>query len=116
MLDVERSTRCGYFTKINKHIRPILGDLAPGALQRAREYPSGTPCIPLASNSIRAIHFILSGAFQRAVKWRWLDTNPIEHADPPAMPHPNPKPPSSTEAAQLVQEAWTHDPDWGTFV
>jgi hypothetical protein len=35
-------------------------------------------CRPLAASSIRQIHGILSGAAKRAVRWRWIGTNPIE--------------------------------------
>ncbi len=29
-------------------------------------------CKPLGSSSIRRIHFLLSGAYERAVRWRWV--------------------------------------------
>jgi integrase/DNA-binding transcriptional regulator YhcF (GntR family) len=72
-------------------------------------------CRPLGSSTIRQIHFILSGAFKRAVRWHWVALNPITHGEPPAAPKPNPEPPTSEEAARIVNEAWS-DPDWGTFV
>jgi integrase len=72
-------------------------------------------CRPLAASTVRQIHWILSGAFNRAVRWRWLTLNPIDLAMPPAAPQPKPQPPSAHEAAQLATEAWK-DPAWGTFV
>ncbi|KAA2265233.1 tyrosine-type recombinase/integrase [Solihabitans fulvus] len=72
-------------------------------------------CLPLAASTVRQIHFILSGAFKRAVRWRWTATNPISQAEPPAPPKPAPQPPSTDEAALLLTEAWK-DPDWGTLV
>ncbi len=33
-------------------------------------------CRPLAASSIRQIHFILSGALKRAVRWRWIADEP----------------------------------------
>jgi integrase len=72
-------------------------------------------CRPLAASTIRQIHWILSGAFSRAVRWRWLMRNPIDEAMPPAAPAPRPTPPSAEEAAQLAMEAW-QDVDWGTLV
>jgi integrase len=72
-------------------------------------------CTPLGASTIRQIHFILSGALKRAVRWRWLSTNPIAQAEPPAAPKPNPQPPSAQEAARILSEAWS-DPDWGTLV
>ncbi len=72
-------------------------------------------CRPLAASSIRQIHFILSGALKRAVRWRWIATNPISQAQPPATPTPNPRPPTPDEAARILGAAW-RDPDWGLLV
>lgn len=72
-------------------------------------------CRPLASSSVRQIHFVLSGALKRAVRWGWIATNPIDSAEPPTAPKPNPTPPSPDEAARILNEAWK-DPDWGLLV
>jgi integrase len=72
-------------------------------------------CRPLAPATIRQIHWVMSSAFNRAVRWRWLTRNPIDDVDPPATPQPKPNPPSAEEAAAIATEAWK-DPDWGTFV
>ena len=72
-------------------------------------------CRGLAPATVRQIHWILSGALDRAVRWHWIAVNPADHADKPALPHPDPQPPSAEEAARLVSEAWS-DPDWGTLV
>ena len=72
-------------------------------------------CKPLAASTVRQIHFILSGALKRAVRWRWLASNPIDFAEPPAAPKPNPSPPSPAEAGRILAEAWK-DPEWGLLV
>jgi len=72
-------------------------------------------CKPLGASSIRQIHFILSGAYKKAVRWRWVAVSPITQAEPPAAPKPNPTPPSTEDAARILNEAWK-DPDWGTLV
>ncbi|WP_433291504.1 tyrosine-type recombinase/integrase [Pseudonocardia sp. CA-142604] len=72
-------------------------------------------CRSLSASTIRQIHFILSGALKRAVRWRWIASNPIGEAEPPAAPKPRPQPPSSQEAARILAEAWK-DPDWGLLV
>jgi integrase len=72
-------------------------------------------CRPLGASTIRQIHFILSGALKRAVRWRWTGTNPIAQAEPPAAPKPKPRPPTPSEASRILAEAWA-DPDWGTVV
>jgi integrase len=73
-------------------------------------------CKPLSSATIRQIHWILSGALTRAVRWRWIATNPVEAAQPPSAAPPNPHPPTAAEAARILQAAWDDDPAWGTFI
>ncbi|MBO0811289.1 MAG: tyrosine-type recombinase/integrase [Microlunatus sp.] len=72
-------------------------------------------CQPLSASSVRQIHFILSGAFKRAVRWNWVATNPIKTGEPPAAPRPNPKPPTAGEAVRIVEEAFK-EPAWGALV
>jgi len=72
-------------------------------------------CRPLAPATVRKIHFILSGALKRAVRWRWIALNPIDQAEPPSQPRPNPQPPTAEEAARILGAAWS-DPDWGLLV
>ncbi len=72
-------------------------------------------CRGLSASSIRQIHFVLSGALKRAVRWRWIGTNPISQAEPPATPQPNPQPPTSEQAARILTAAWA-DPDWGVLI
>src|SRR4051812_47720885 len=72
-------------------------------------------CRPLSAGTVRHMHFILSGAYKRAVRWRWVSVSPLAQAEPPAAPVPNPTPPSPEQAARIVNAAW-RDPDWGTLV
>ncbi|MFD1533583.1 hypothetical protein [Pseudonocardia aurantiaca] len=86
-------------------------DLAHECDHRCRPHA----CRPLSKSTVRQIHVILSGALKRAVRWRWLSTNPIEHAEPPAQPAANPQPPTAEEAARILNESWS-DPDWAVLV
>jgi len=61
------------------------------------------------------VHAILSGAFTRAVRWEWIAVSPIEQTEAPAVPRPNPMPPTAAEAAAILTEVWK-DPDWSTLV
>ncbi|MEU4603507.1 tyrosine-type recombinase/integrase [Kribbella sp. NPDC023972] len=72
-------------------------------------------CKPLAASTIRQIHFILYGALRRAVRWKWVTTNPIADAEPPAAPKGNPRPPTPEQAARIINEAFK-DPDWGALI
>ncbi|MDP9643703.1 integrase/DNA-binding transcriptional regulator YhcF (GntR family) [Actinopolyspora lacussalsi] len=73
-------------------------------------------CKPLGATTIRHIHFLLSGAFKRAVRWKWVASSPVGQAEPPAAPPPRPSPPSAEEAARILNEAWRRDADWGALV
>ena len=104
-------------------------------LRRCRDHCSGRPavqhrttgehacdrrcgphrCRPLNPTTVRHMHFLLSGAYKRAVRWRWVATSPITQAEPPSAPRPNPAPPTPEQAAQIVNAAY-RDPDWGTLV
>ncbi|MEK6442121.1 hypothetical protein [Pseudonocardia sp. T1-2H] len=46
-------------------------------------------CKPLAATTIRHIHFILSGAFKKAIRWGWIKESPTTWAEPPPAPRPN---------------------------
>jgi integrase len=72
-------------------------------------------CKPLAAATIRHIHFLLSGAYSKGVRWRWVGVNPVSQATPPAAPRPDPRPPRPEEVARIVEESWK-DPDWGALV
>jgi integrase len=119
-------------------VRAIDADIADSfysELRRCRDHCDGKPrvdhrtdgphecdrrrkphaCKPLSESSVLYIHQILSGAFRRAVRLKWVSVNPIDFAEPPAARKPNPRPPSADEAATIVAEAWK-DPDWGTLI
>jgi len=132
LIDVAETTRRTYARYIRNHVTPILGkrkladlldatllDSYYAELGRCREHcdgkQKGHTCEPLAAWTIRKIHFILSGAYERAVRWNWIGVNPMERAEPPSAPKPNPTPPTPEEAAQILNEAWK-DLDFGTLV
>jgi integrase len=73
-------------------------------------------CKPLGKSSIRQIHWILSGAFKRAVAWDWIAVNPADRVEHPDRPPDKPQPPAVADAAQLIEEAARRDPAWGAFV
>ena len=73
-------------------------------------------CRPLSAATVRQIHHILSGALDRAVRWRWIATSPIDAAEPPSQPKPNPTPPSPEETARIIEAAQAQDDAWGTML
>ena len=42
-------------------------------------------CHPMKPSTIHGIHAILSGAFEAAQRWEWVDFNPAESAKPPTV-------------------------------
>jgi hypothetical protein len=88
---------------------------ATGASAAASRNCAAVHCGSLSNGSIRYIHFIISGALKRAVRWRWIATNPIAQAAPPPQPKPNPQPPTTAQAVRILNEAW-QDPDWAMLV
>jgi integrase len=66
-------------------------------------------CAGLARWTVRKIHFLISAAYESAIRWGWIDTNPTRLAKVPAPPQPEPLPPTAEQAAALVNECWR----WG---
>lgn len=50
------------------------------------------------------------------MRWGWIAFNPMESAQKPRLPAPDPNPPTSEEAARIVAAAWAEDVDWGLLV
>ncbi|MEV6603881.1 site-specific integrase [Kutzneria sp. NPDC051319] len=73
-------------------------------------------CRPMAAATVRQIHTIISGTMSTAERWQWITSNPARTAKQPRKKPPEPDPPSSSEAARLVEEAFRVDDDWGTLV
>jgi integrase len=72
-------------------------------------------CRPLSAGTVRKIHGILNDACKRALRWRWIGTNPVAEAEAPPASRPDPRPPTPQQAARIAAEAWK-DQDWGMFV
>ncbi|TWP45813.1 site-specific integrase [Lentzea tibetensis] len=73
-------------------------------------------CSPMAASSVRQVHSIISGVLNAAMRWDWITSNPAKVAQKPKQKPPQPDPPSPTDAARLVEEAFVMDDDWGTLV
>lgn len=73
-------------------------------------------CKPYAASSVRSIHAILSGACSAAVRWGWIAFNPMPSVRPPSKARPQPRPPTSSQMASIVEAAWESSPEWGLYV
>ena len=65
---------------------------------------------PLSTSTTRKIHYIVRGALERAVRWGYLGVNPAAMAYAPTPAKTKPDPPTASEAAALLNEAW-REPD-----
>jgi len=72
-------------------------------------------CRPLKPSSIRQVHFCLSGALKRAVRWNWISINPLDQAEPPRGVKHDPQPPTSEQAAAILNAAFS-DVAWGVLL
>src|SRR5262249_16540569 len=72
-------------------------------------------CRPLAVSSVHQVHSCLSGALKRAVRWRWIAVNPLDQAERPKSVRSNPTPPTTEQAAAIVNAAFGNLA-WGTLV
>ncbi|UJW32427.1 tyrosine-type recombinase/integrase [Saccharothrix sp. AJ9571] len=72
-------------------------------------------CQPLQASTVRSMHFLISGALSRGVRWKWVSVNAAQAAEPPPAPKPNPDPPTAADAARILNAAW-QDPDWHAFL
>jgi integrase len=132
LLHCGEHTRESYEYTAARHIRPLLGHLSllavtPEQLDglyaevlRCREHCSlcpkpGHTCRPLRPSTVRKIHYLLSSAFRRAVRWGWTDRNPTTETTAPPPSHPEPLPPTPAEATRIMAEAWK-DLDLGPLV
>jgi integrase/DNA-binding transcriptional regulator YhcF (GntR family) len=72
-------------------------------------------CRPLAASSIRQVHFCLSGALKRAMRWQWIRVNPLSEAESPRAVRHDPHPPTPQQAAAILNAAFTDLP-WGVML
>jgi integrase len=130
--ELEVTTRERYEDLVRIYIAPRLGaqqaekidaellERFYARLHRCRDLCGGRPpkghvCRPLSTSTTRKIHYIIRGALGNAVRWRYLSVNPAELANAPSPRKTKPDPPSPSEAAALLGEAWA-DPEWGLLL
>lgn len=90
----------GYRSKIDNHIRPVLGDVKLSKLTPARldgfyadllergktvTVKGKKKRVGLAPQSVRHCHSIIHRACEQGRRWGWLDRNPAELAEPPTV-------------------------------
>jgi hypothetical protein len=101
--------------RVNRRPRSTTVDHRTPRVHECDERYRTHVCRPLSNTTIRHIHHVSSGAYERAVRWRWVAASPVVQADVPVATPPDPQPPTPKEAARLIEEA-SIDPDWGALV
>ncbi|WP_018686336.1 tyrosine-type recombinase/integrase [Actinokineospora enzanensis] len=134
---VDRNIRPVLGSMSIKKITPRVLESFNAELRRCRQRCDGTPfithkvdgvhdcvrsgckphvCKPLSASTVRQIQAVISGALAAAVRWEWLDDNAARKAKRPKQLPAQPDPPSSQDAARLVDAAFAIDDEWGTLV
>lgn len=73
-------------------------------------------CKPLGKSGIRQLHWMLSGAYVKAKRWKWVSQNPLSDTSPGGPPRSNPQPPSARDAARMINEAVAMCLAWATLI
>jgi len=71
---------------------------------------------PLKATSIRRHHGVLSSALSQAVRWEWIDRNPAERSQPPALERVELQVPTPDEVRRLLAAAQARGPRWGMLL
>jgi len=71
---------------------------------------------PLKATSIRRHHGVLSSALSQAVRWEWIDRNPAERSQPPALEQVELQVPTPDEVRRLLAAAQARGPRWGMLL
>ncbi len=112
------STLVRYRSAIDVNIKPRLGrveiakvdgatlDAFYGQLQRAG----------LSALTVRKSHAILSAAFSQAIRWGWIDLNPVVRSSPPSPKGREIRPPSLDELRRLIDACAEDHPDLGGLI
>jgi integrase len=107
-----------YRSCIDVNITPVIGTvqidkLEPVAIDRlyAKLLKSG-----LTALTVRKSHAVLSAAFNQALKWGWLDRNPVDRASPPSVRGREVHPPTPAELRRLLAACAEGHPDLGRLI
>jgi len=71
---------------------------------------------PLKATSIRRHHANLSAALNQAVRWGWIERNPAERSQPPALERVELQVPTPDEVRRLLAAAQDRGPRWGMLL
>jgi integrase len=107
-----------YRSAIEVNIKPTIGTvmidkLDPVEVDRLYGHLAKSGLAPL---SVRKSHAILSAAFNQAMKWGWVDRNPIARTSPPTIRGREIHPPTPAELRRLLDACAETHPDLGSLI
>lgn len=97
-----------------------LCDLTPHRIdalyQRAGERLSRVTGEPISPNTVLAVHAVLRRALNMAVRWGWLDQNPVRRANPPSRVKGEKRTPKIEAYTTMLVAADEMDIDLGVLI
>ncbi len=105
------STVHGYESKIRVHIVPHLGDTPIDKLtpKMIDDFYGQMRTSGYAGSTIHQCHAILRRAFVQAMRWEWIDRNPVTLVSPPRARVSSPLAPDVAALAEILAEAHRRD-------
>ncbi len=107
-----------YRHAIGHDIVPRLGSIRIDRLEPADidRFYSALIKSGLKPVSVRKSHTILSASLNQAVKWGWIDRNPVARASPPSVRQGEIVPPTPGELARILAECERANPELGSLI
>lgn len=112
------STLVRYRSTIRVNIVPALGHVVVVKLTAADldAFYASLLRSGLKPLSVRKCHAVLSAALRQAVKWGWIDRNPIDRASPPSTRSAEVVPPTVDEVRMLLALCEGTSDDLGSLI
>lgn len=112
------STLVRYHSAIRANIKPALGNIDIAKLEPAQidYFYSKLLTSGLTPLTVRKSHAILAASFAQALRWGWVDRNPVLRASPPSTRGREIHPPTPTELGQLLEACSEHHPELASLV
>jgi integrase len=112
------TTLARYRSAVSANITPRIGSLTVSKVGPADldGFYSQLAKAGLGPLSIRKSHAILSAAFNQAVKWGWIDRNPVYQASPPSARAPEIRPPTPNQLQRLLAACAQTHPDLASLI
>lgn len=95
------------YTRLAAAMKPTLGDIELRKLtgNDIDRFYTALRARGLSPVTVRHYHTALGAALHQAVRWGWIDENPMDRATPPGVEQSEPSAPTAVQIRALVTEA-----------